>query len=202
MKEKRSKASPFYHQAGPPELYHFWRVRSRFRPKKGLTLKSRSQVVLQVFIPLSQIQVSVLGTKRPSGELFCKQFFRPSYYFHAYRYPFQAPKDLAANQFASGSSNLYATFMRVGIRSRHQKAKRRTISQVVLQVFVPLSGVQVSVLDTKGLAANHFASGSLNGFTTCTSNDTNAKKKVLAYKRTATGDKEGHHSMNKHDMAK
>jgi len=133
--------------------------------------RTMSQVVYWVFTPLSCISVSVQGPWS-SGELCRNWFFKSSYHFHTYRYPFKA-RGHAANRVASGSSSvqttfirinirskpiakqqtvmqvvlqsLYTTFMRIGIRSR-PIAKQRTLSQVVLQTFIPLSCVSISVL--------------------------------------------------------
>jgi len=137
-----------------------------------------SQVVLQIFKPLSCISVplkthgelchkwffrfsyhfrayqfrssfhttfmriSSVQSPWPSGEPCRKWFFKSSYHFHAYRYPFRA-QGQAASCVASGFSSLHTTFMRVDIRLR-PKAMRRTVSQVVLQVFIPLSCILVS----------------------------------------------------------
>jgi len=114
MKQNQSKYSLSAAQLLLAARTTFMRIeiRSRSMAKQ----QTMSQVVFQVFILFSCVSVSVQGPW-PSVEPCCKWFFKSSYHFHTYWYPFKAHGQ-AANRIASGSSSLYITFMHIDIRSR------------------------------------------------------------------------------------
>jgi len=158
--------------------YYFCAYQFRLRPMAKQ--RTVSQVILQVFIPLSRVSVpfkahgqatnraasgsssfhttfvrisSVQGPgPRPSGEPCRKWFFKSSPHFRAYRFRLRLT------------------------------TKRRTVSQVVIQVFIPLSCVSVP-FKAYGQAVYLVTSGSSNDCSTYTSNNTSAMRLLELHKQ-------------------